>query len=446
MIQYELFLKEISDFLRSCTIKNKYFAQITADRVMDKYGLDTLPDHFNPYYLRMCGLSTLDLPIPLYLYDEEGNQIINEDRKYRCITDTDVSLTQLLLVRMDETDSNGSEIHPVKDKVQLTVNQINRDLAIAYLKYIGFYSPEETKIDDRILIWRLDTAEDKNSALQSYMAGITFTPNDDKRTVVNIITGEYDWENLARQSPVYSDGIFVNSAQEIASIEGMVAGQYAHSLSEKKTYKFNGTVWQRIAVDTMLEETIKHYKNENEQITSTTNISFITSYEAPTIEALVVIGDLNWDDMYQNNTGYTTLCEYPTATDIAFEDLTTHLGYSESETPPVGMRVNFNRNARCWVNDDDTSDIIYTKQEIPQVGDNVYVNHFLNTSDFVINETNNPILVDEIETVAAGSFIPCHHKLTGYPQLKSSKRLPVQEYCVSADRIRQQRCRDILPL
>lgn len=372
---------------------------------MDKYGLSSLPDHFNPYYLRMCGLSTLDLPIPLYLYDEEGNQLLNEDAGYRALTDTDAPLTQLILIRMDELDNNGSEIHEIGNKANETVTQINANLAISYLKYIGFYDANVKEVNDRIFVWRLDISKEKVAALKSYMENTDFTPNDDKSTVVNIITGEYDWEDLAYNSPVFEDALRTVSDKDVPFIQNPIANQYVHCTSVRKTFKFNASrnLWERVNVEAMLDETIRHFRRQN--VPTDASVSFIKSYTAPKIEALVVIGNLNWDKMYDSG-NYSVMNSYETVTDIEFSELTTTLGYSDSDLPPVGLRVNFHRNARCWVNEENENDVIYTKNILPKSGDNVYTSPYLNNDDVLMHSSQNvPIRVADIEQSSALTFI-----------------------------------------
>lgn len=55
MIQRDLFVSEILNFLRTLTIKNQYFAAQIRLATMNTYGLATMDDQQNPYYRHLCG-------------------------------------------------------------------------------------------------------------------------------------------------------------------------------------------------------------------------------------------------------------------------------------------------------------------------------------------------------------------------------------------------------
>ena len=219
MIQNELFLKEISDFLRSCTIKNKYFAQNTAKEVMRKYGLSSLPDHFNPYYLRMCGLSTLDVVIPRYLIDNDGRRIFNEDYKYRAITDTDPDLTQLIMVRLDKEKigKNGLPVpeYPTKDKINKGIEIISESLNSIYLRYANFTNSDGSLYTGKSEIWSIENSDSKVAALEEKMA--EFNPDDDG-VVVDIITGEIKWNDMRNNAGIFKNAYSVDNRNQVETL------------------------------------------------------------------------------------------------------------------------------------------------------------------------------------------------------------------------------------
>ena len=404
MIQYELFLKEISDFLRSCTIKNKYFAQITAKKVMDKYGLSSLPDHFNPYYLRMCGLSTLDIVIPTYLYDEDGRRIINDDYQYRKITDTDPDLTQLIMVRLDaeEEDAYGNPIRiPTKDKINVGMETIEKNLGPLYLRCAGYTNSDGSTYEGKNEIWMLDNEDSKVSALKEKMAD--FNPDDDG-VVVNIITGDLSWKDLVDNCEVFSNGYRVANKSEVTTVtddDGNVTtyigetpvvfetGDILNVTSEQSTYvrTAQGT-WAKRTLDGMFDIAVEYYAALNENPNVVDHSTFVRMSNLPYVEALVVIGSkyLDWDGMYDYTnkdeeswnpySSLKTIDEieynghiYGLIEDVEFSKINNYLGFSESTYPQAGSRINYSRNARAWVHDDQ---IIYTDKDYPEVNDVVY--------------------------------------------------------------------------
>lgn len=395
MIQYELFLKEISDFLRSCTIKNKYFAQITAKKVMEKYGLSELPDHFNPYYLRMCGLSTLDIVIPTYLYDADGKRKINKDYKYRCITDTDPELTQLIMVRLDRGNVVDGEDGPIpaSEKIEKGIDIIKNGIGPLYLKYANFTNSDGSAYTGKNDVWILSDAKSKVNALKDKMQH--FNPDDDG-IAVNIITGDLSWTDLTENCDVFKNGYFVKNKSQVAVADTgtdvvnyindqavqLQTGDILNVTSELSSYiRTADNAWVKLDLDRMFDIAIEYYAAlKNVQDTTT----FVRSSAIPLVEALVIIDDksLNWDGMYSAN--YETFATIDSivhngtvtgpVVDIEFNKINSHLGYSESRYPQAGTRINFMRNARAWVHTSQsgTETIIYTEKDNPAENDLVY--------------------------------------------------------------------------
>ena len=389
MIQYELFLKEISNFLRSCTIKNNYFAQIIAKKVMEKYGLSDLPDHFNPYYLRMCGLSTLDIVIPTYLYDANGIRTINEDYKYRRITDTDPDLTHLIMVRLDkgELDADG-EVRPVpsKDKITVGIDTIKENLGPLYLKYANYTNSDGSPYTGKSEIWIIKDAKSKVTALKNRMAN--FIPDDDG-IVVNIITGDLNWQDFVDSCEVFSFGTTIKNRSLVPQAE-YIEGDILNVTSEQCSYiRTADGSWVRLTLDRMFDITLEFYaevyNNRSIDGNSVRDVTtFVRSNALPYVEALVVIGgkNLDWDGMYSagyeifdaiDSTIHNDTVSGPLI-DIEFDKINSYLGYSESKNPQAGSRINFIRNARAWeaVNSNGEIKIVYTKSEHPQENDYVY--------------------------------------------------------------------------
>lgn len=352
MIQYELFLKEVSDFLRSCTIKNKYYAQTTVNKILNKYGWSSVPDHFNPYYLHMYGLSTLDLVIPDYLFDSDGNKISNSDRKYKAITEASSDHTQLLLTRLEST--------AVGSKISTGIQLIENNIGLAYLNYLNYTD----EINSSVQIWRMDETDKKVSFLQKKME--EFGSNND-HALVNLITGNLNWNDFAKNSPVYSSASSVVSVNSInTKIPSPTNGQYVHCSTEQKTFQFNGSEWVRISVRSMLSATIAYYRSQYN--ISTATLEIVTSAVPPTIECLVVMGDLNWDLMYAAYSSMQSLDNVVhngqvrgSILDTDFNDINSFLGYTDLNPAAVGTRVNFLRNARAWTSGSST---VYTKKVI----------------------------------------------------------------------------------
>ena len=415
MIQYELFLKEISDFLRSCTIKNKYFAQITANKVMTKYGLSSLPDHFNPYYLRMCGLSTLDLVIPTYLYDEDGRRIINEDYKYRRITDTDPDLTHLIMVRLDkvEEDELGNPVYiPTSEKLNVGIQTIEDNLGPLYLKCSGYTNSDGSLYTGKTEFWILDAKDtivldrdrtpSKALTLRSLMT--RYNPDDDG-AVVNIITGDLSWSDLARNCAVFSNGYTVNDISKVTvSVDDdgnitnyindvqveLSEGDVLNVTAEQSTYiRSDQNTWVKRSIDDMFDMAVKFYAAISKKRTPTgksisDTTTFVRSTNLPYVEALVVIGakHLDWDGMYE--AGYHILetidaelhngVQHGALIDVEFNKINNYLGYAESTYPQAGSRVNYLRSARAWVHTDSNGveTTIYTATENPVENEVVY--------------------------------------------------------------------------
>ena len=51
-----VYYREILDFLHTTTIKFKPLADLDAKRLYTTYGMDDIPDEYNPYYYHLCGL------------------------------------------------------------------------------------------------------------------------------------------------------------------------------------------------------------------------------------------------------------------------------------------------------------------------------------------------------------------------------------------------------
>ena len=408
MIQYELFLKEISDFLRSCTIKNKYFAQITANKVMEKYGLSSLPDHFNPYYLRMCGLSTLDLVIPMYLYDEDGRRVLNDDYIYRKITDTDPDLTHLIMVRLDVEDDDGKPIYASSEKLNVGIETIASNINLVYLNSVGYTNSDGTPYEGKNELWMLKDEESKVLALKEKMAG--FNPDDDG-VVVNIITGDLSWKDLVTNCEVFSNGYTVKDVSKVEVVtddEGNVTnyingeqvtletGDILNVTSEQSTYvRTAQDTWAKRTLDGMFDIALTYYASISDAVTESGNhitdkTAFIRSSDFPYVEALVVIGHkhLDWDGMY--SAGYETFANidaeehngvaHGALIDIEFNKINSALGYSETTYPQAGSRVNFIRTARAWSRKDTdgkTDIVVYTAKESPEENDFVYSDPYL---------------------------------------------------------------------
>ena len=437
MIQYELFLKEISDFLRSCTIKNNYFAQVTAKKVMTKYGLSSLPDHFNPYYLRMCGLSTLDLVIPTYLYEEDGRRVFNEDYKYRKITDTDPELTQLIMVRLDRSEDDPTVPEPTSTKIDRGIKFIKNQLGLLYVAYTGYTNSDGSPYTGETDIWRIENKPSKVLALQEAME--SFNPNDDG-IVVNIITGELSWKDLIDNCAVFSNGYTVSNISQVAistdsngathnfinGIEvNLVTGDILNVTSEQCSYirtTINDReVWVKSDLDNMFDIAVRYYASISGKITATGNsildcTTFVRTNTLPYVEALIVLGNknLNWDEMYNNRKSYMedeqgnqvfigynydTLNEidqmdhngkiYGLIEDIEFSKINEYLGYSESKNPQAGSRINYSRNARAWIREDSHGNktVVYTEKRIPDENDLVYTDTNL-TKPLIENGTD----------------------------------------------------------
>ena len=398
MIQYELFLKEITNFLRSCSIKNKYFASNTAGRVMDKYGLSDLPDYFNPYYLHMCGISTLDLTIPTYLISDTGLKTINEDRKYQNIVGPIPSLTRAMMIRLENLS--------VSEKVINGISYIQKNLGHLFLDHIGYTNQDGSDFTGEILIWRLDAVDNKLVALESKIKN--FIPDDD-RVVSNIISGTLDWGELTTNNPIFVSALTIASKANISSITNPSVGLYVNSTSDQKTYQFNGTAWEVISPDTIFNRTVAYYKNKY-SVTSD-QLTCVVSESAPSIKCIVVSGALTWDEMYANGNGYANLQSYDTTIhnalyqgpiiDAEFSAINSKLGYSDTNPPKIGTRINFMRNARAWINN---GVIIYSKNIAPVSGDSVFSDGDLsNQIEHVVFETTGSnqylVLNDDDKTI-----------------------------------------------
>lgn len=80
MIQLDLYLDEITNFLRTVTIKNSYFAESIKLRTIASRGIESLTDEANPYYLNISGEYTPeDTPIYLFSVDTGTTVLFNKD-------------------------------------------------------------------------------------------------------------------------------------------------------------------------------------------------------------------------------------------------------------------------------------------------------------------------------------------------------------------------------
>ncbi len=78
-IEYEIYRKEIIDFLRTVSIKFDLFAEIMARRVEVETGVAIISPEQNPYYQNLCGMySVLDTPI--YVTTVETNEQVLFDK------------------------------------------------------------------------------------------------------------------------------------------------------------------------------------------------------------------------------------------------------------------------------------------------------------------------------------------------------------------------------
>ena len=445
MIQYELFLKEISDFLRSCTIKNKYFAQNVADQVIAKYGFSELPDKFNPYYLRMCGLSTLDLKIPRYLVDEDGNRTYNEDHKYASITDPNPELTRLIMVRLDlMKGSNGLPL-PAPIKIEKGVETIKEQIAIEFATNVGVRNVDGKKYTGKAKVFVLEDvpvsgATPQTSKIKDLHNKIANLNSNDNGVVINIITGTLSWDDFVSNSISFSENVgeedrdpIAFSIQSRTDLTAELLQQHADKLylnvtSEKKTYTKIDNTWREINQATMFAIETVAYCRRNEGIADfnisindynrSANINFFTSKTQPPVEALVVIGatDLDWLNMYYGYTENGVLYKSSVLEDIGrtiynidrtgdvidvpYSKINEALGYTEAERPPAGSRINYIRHARAWRKGTDS--IIYTEKEQPEQNDTVYDSDNLGSKtnwkvvEFTTNPTNSWIKINDI--------------------------------------------------
>lgn len=410
MIQYELFLKELSDFLRSCTIKNKYFAKRIADQVIHKYGFSSLPDKFNPYYLRMCGLSTLDLKIPKYLIDDQGNYTFNSDFAYAKITDPNPQLTRLLMVRPDLKDEDNNGL-PVQ-KIFFCIEELRRQLCVEDLASSGYtYNnayQKQTKYEGIADTWILKESEDSNGSRISKIKDLhtridNLNPNDNE-LAINIIAGNIPFEDFAKDSSGFD--MSLNDFDSTNALKEDLTNYYISKYPDRPMTinKFDGS------------SSVKFFISNNKYLT----------------EALIVIGTkyLNWYDMYTSykNNNPNEEREYQLfdkinstiyngqysgeVIDVKYSKINEALGFGEINHPIAGSRINYLRYARCWkcgTNDDDP--IIYTETETPNQGDLVYTNENLES-------TNNNLVLEYIPNVGGEkSFI----KINEYESAISSQ-------------------------
>ena len=409
MIKYELFLKEISNFLRSCTIKNKYFAQRIADQVIAKYGFSTLPDKFNPYYLRMCGLSTLDLKIPRYLIDENGEKQYNEDYTYAQMTDPNPELTRLIMVRLDVIQNETEKHIPSSQKIDAGIDIIKNQIAQEFITAAGIRDIDGKKYTGRSKVFALKSiaygeSGNKVSKIKDLHNKIADLNSNDNGLAINIITGEINWDDFHENSIVFKNG--TDKTFEIESRSDLteelasenVEKLYLNVNSEKKTYIRSGSVWEELNIATMMAIEISECFNANEDIKNfsfsidefnrSVDINFILTPSQPSIEALVVIGalELDWLDMYNGYDKNDVLSQYKILTDISntvyngsysgdivdvsYSRINEALGYGASEYPTAGSKINYRRYARAWKST--AGSLVYTEKESPKQNDIIY--------------------------------------------------------------------------
>jgi len=121
MIRTSIYLKEISDFLQTVTIKNTTFAELIRDNTSTELNVGSLQDKENPYYLNLIGeYSLLDEPMYItsldtharILYSKENLSIHNKTRTAYNITSD--FYKKLCLAYPDQIDLIKSIRYPVK--------------------------------------------------------------------------------------------------------------------------------------------------------------------------------------------------------------------------------------------------------------------------------------------------------------------------------------------
>lgn len=136
-VEYEIYRKEIVDFLQTVTIKFTLFADIMAKRVEVETGTQIFTDAQNPYYQNMCGLYSI-LDTPIYVTSIDNGQEVLFDLNLKTNHPKTAALYKIPSIEYDilcqkypnQIGLIKSVIYPVKD-IQTAIDAENLSL-LAY--------------------------------------------------------------------------------------------------------------------------------------------------------------------------------------------------------------------------------------------------------------------------------------------------------------------------